>query len=181
MFVHLSWKGNTPRPRELRDGQVPAGFSMGMEFLPNTTDWYGRWRLAQNQSNDYRIDREVQRTRSFTGIEGIHVQDQAITESMGEIVDHSHEHLGHSDLMVIQTRRRLIQAALDLKERGVVPPGVDDPELYLQVHAGDFLIDEEKDFLEVYRTHPRTSVDREGRVHPPNPRDSVDKLAAAAK
>jgi phenylpropionate dioxygenase-like ring-hydroxylating dioxygenase large terminal subunit len=181
MFVHLSWKENAPRPRQLRNGQVPAGFSMGMEFLSNTSDWYGRWRLAQNQSNDYRIDREVQRTRSFTGIEGIHVQDQAITESMGEIVDHGHEHLGHSDLMVIQTRRRLIQAALDLKERGVVPPGVDDPEVYLQVHAGDFLIDEEKDFLEAYRTQPRTWVDREGRVHPPNTRDSADKLAAAAK
>jgi hypothetical protein len=46
-----------------------------------------------------------------------------ITESMGEIVDHDHKHLGHSDMMVIQTRRRLIQAALDLRERGVVPPG----------------------------------------------------------
>ena len=100
---------------------------------------------------------------------------------MGEIVDHRHEHLGHSDMMVIQTRRRLIEAALDLKERGVVPPGVDDPELYLQVYAGDFLVDEEKDFLDAYRTQPRTSVDREGRVHIANTRDNADKLVAAAK
>jgi phthalate 4,5-dioxygenase len=159
---------------------MPAGYSMGMEFLPNTTDWYGRWRLAQNQSNDYQIDREVQRTRSFTGIEGIHVQDQAITESMGEIVDHSHEHLGHSDMMVIQTRRRLIEAAIDLKERGIVPPGVDDPEIYLQVHAGDFLIAEEKDFLEAYGTQPRTSVDLEGRIHPPT-MSNAEEISAAAK
>jgi Rieske oxygenase family protein len=120
-------------------------------------------------------------TRSFTGIEGIHVQDQAITESMGEIVDHDHEHLGHSDMMVIQTRRRLIQAALDLQERGIVPPGVDNPEIYLQVHAGDFLIDEEKDFMEAYRTHPRTSVDINGRVHLASETAVEDKLTAAAK
>jgi phthalate 4,5-dioxygenase oxygenase subunit len=181
MFVHLSWKHNAPRPRGLRDGTIPAGFSMGMEFLPNTTDWYGRWRLTQNQSNDYKIDREVQRTRSFTGIEGIHVQDQAITESMGEIVDHGHEHLGHSDMMVIQTRRRLIQAALDLQERGIVPPGVDNPEIYLDVHAGDFLIDEEKDFLDAYRSQPRTSVDINGKVHPASETAIEDKLTAAAK
>ena len=29
------------------------------------------------------IDREAQKTKSFTGIAGIHQQDQAITESMG--------------------------------------------------------------------------------------------------
>jgi LigXa C-terminal domain like len=94
--------------------------------------------LSQNQSNDFRIDREVQRTQSFTGIEGVHVQDQAITESMGEIVDHRLEHLGHSDMMVIRTRRRLIQAALDLRDHGTIPPGVDNPEVYLQAHSGDF-------------------------------------------
>jgi len=181
MFVHLSWKGNAPRPRELHNGEVPAGFTMGMEFLPNTTDWYGRWRLTQNQTNDYRIDREVQRTRSFTGIDGIHVQDQAITESMGDIVDHGHEHLGHSDMMVIQTRRRLIQAALDLQERGIVPPGVDNPEIYLGVHSGDFLIDEEKNFLEAYNTQPRTSVDLDGNIHAPKVHASTDTITAAAK
>jgi phthalate 4,5-dioxygenase len=181
MFVHLSWKKNSPRSRQLKGGEIPAGFSRGMEFLPNTTDWYGRWRLSQNQSNDYRIDREVQRTRSFTGIEGIHVQDQAITESMGEIVDHRLEHLGHSDMMVIRTRRRLIQAALDLRNHGMIPPGVDNPEIYLQVHAGDFLLDQEKDFFEAYLTQPRTSVDREGTVHPPHDRASSASEAAAAK
>jgi len=181
MFVPLSWKGNAPRPRELRNGEIPAGYSFGMEFQPNTTDWYGRWRLAQNDSNDYRIDREVQRTRSFTGIDGIHVQDQGITESMGPIVDHDHEHLGHSDMMVIQTRRRLIHAALDFKERGVIPPGVDNPEVYLQAHAGDFLIDEEKDFLAAYKTQPRTRDDPDGRIHRPGRQADEVKVAAAAK
>ena len=59
----------------------------GFEFLPDTTDWLGRFRLAQNKDNDYLIDREAQRTSSYTGIAGIHQQDQAVTESMGPIFD----------------------------------------------------------------------------------------------
>ena len=58
------------------------------------------------------IDREAQRNwKSYTGIAGIHLQDQAITESMGAIYDRTQEHLGTSDAMVIRTRRRVINAA----------------------------------------------------------------------
>ena len=40
----------------------------GTEKLPNTTDWYGRFRLAANAQNDYLIDREWQRSRGdYTG------------------------------------------------------------------------------------------------------------------
>jgi hypothetical protein len=48
-----------------------TGVSFGYEYLPNTTDWYERWRLKANASNDYFIDREVQRHDSYTGIEGL--------------------------------------------------------------------------------------------------------------
>ena len=54
---------------------------------------------------------------SYTGIPGIHQQDQAITESMGTIYDRNHEHLGTSDAMVIRTRRRLVNAAKALDTR----------------------------------------------------------------
>jgi phthalate 4,5-dioxygenase len=178
MMINLAWKGNAPRSRALKNGEPPAGFedrpaqgssaARSIDFLPNTTDWFGRWRLRQNATNDYQIDREVQRTKSFTGIPGIHAQDQAITESMGPIVDHEFEHLGHGDQMIIQTRRRLVQAALALQNEGKVPPGVDDPELYLQAYAGDFVIDEQRDAVELYTTYPRTRVDLNGRVHVPD-------------
>jgi phenylpropionate dioxygenase-like ring-hydroxylating dioxygenase large terminal subunit len=181
MFVHLSWKDNAPRPRVLKNGEMITGLSLGIDYLPNTTDWYGRWRLAKNAANDYGIDREVQQTKSFTGIEGVHLQDQAITESMGSIVEHDWEHLGHSDLMVIQTRRRLLQAALELQREGRMPPGVDDPEIYLQAHAGDFLLDEDRDFMEAYAKQPRTSVDLLGRVHPPDFSLQTGRLLPAAE
>ena len=53
-------------------------------MLPNTTDWLGRWRMAANAGNDWGIDRAAQQSNTiYSGIDGIHLQDQAITESMG--------------------------------------------------------------------------------------------------
>ena len=97
--------------------------------------------------NDHGIDREAQRTQSFTGIDGIHLQDQAITESMGPIIDRSIEHLGSSDAMVIRTRRCLIRAAQALREEGTTPPGVDDPQLYRQ-RSGGVILPRTADWLE---------------------------------
>jgi len=62
------------------------GLTLGISFLPDAGDWRGCFRSSQNKDNDYRIDRRVQATGSFTGIEGIFQQDAAVTESMGPIV-----------------------------------------------------------------------------------------------
>jgi hypothetical protein len=118
-----------------------------VEYLPNTTDWLGRWRLAHNASNDHGIDRDAQRAQSFTGIDGIHLQDQAITESMGPIIDRSIEHLGSSDAMVIRTRRCLVRAAQALRDAGTTPPGVDNPQLYRQ-RSGGVILPRTADWLE---------------------------------
>ena len=106
------------------------------ETLPNTTDWYGRVRCVADERNDYLIDRKAQKTTSYTGINAIFLQDQAVTESMGPIYDRTAEHLGTSDAMVIRTRKRLIDAAKALRDKGTVPPGVDDPEVYQQRSGG---------------------------------------------
>jgi len=124
-------------------GARPGGF----EFLPDTADWLGKFRLAQNKDNDYLIDREAQRTQSFTGIAGIHQQDQAVTESMGPIIDRTQEHLGTSDAMIIRTRRRVIIAARALRDAGVVPPGVDDPKVY-RYRSGGVVLPRDADWLE---------------------------------
>ncbi len=57
------------------------------------------------------------------------IQDRAMTESMGPIYDRSQEHLGTTDAMVIFVRRQLLRAARALREQGVVPANVDDPNL----------------------------------------------------
>jgi phenylpropionate dioxygenase-like ring-hydroxylating dioxygenase large terminal subunit len=131
--------------------QAGANNTGGFEYLPETTGWYGKFRLPQNGSNDYGIDRDAQRSSSYTGIPGIHQQDQAITESMGAIYDRSHEHLGTSDAMVIRTRRRLINAAKALERDGVLPPGVDDPGVY-HCRSGGVILPRTADWIEATRS-----------------------------
>ena len=55
----------------------------------------------------------------YSGIDGIHLQDQAITESMGPVTDHAFEHLAPSDQMITRTRRRLLMAARALRDKRV--------------------------------------------------------------
>jgi phthalate 4,5-dioxygenase oxygenase subunit len=120
----------------------------GEDQRPNSTDWNGRFRLVADATNDYRIDRDKQRRREdYTGIPGIHTQDQAITESMGPILDRRSERLGTSDVMVIRVRRRLMDAARALAERDLTPPGVDRPEVY-GVRSGGAILPEGADWLE---------------------------------
>jgi phthalate 4,5-dioxygenase oxygenase subunit len=110
------------------------------EMLPDTTDWYGRSRPKADASNDYLLDREkVQRGESYTGLPSVVLEDQAITESMGPIYNRSQEHLGTSDIMIIRTRLRLIRAAQALRDKGEIPPGVDQPEFYRQRSGGVIL------------------------------------------
>jgi phenylpropionate dioxygenase-like ring-hydroxylating dioxygenase large terminal subunit len=107
------------------------------ECYPNSTDWYGRFRLKPNASNDYQIDRAAQRTNaSYTGIASVRVQDVAVTDSMGPILDRTVEHLGTTDALIIRARRRLMAAARALAEQGITPPGVDEPEVYRQRSGG---------------------------------------------
>jgi phthalate 4,5-dioxygenase len=120
-------------------GGIAAGARSNVDFLPNTTDWLGRWRYVQNSSNDYLLDPVAQKTNSFTGIAGINQQDQAITESMGPIMNRPAEHLGTADVMIIRTRQRIMRAAEALRDQSVTPPGVDNPDVYGVRMGGTFL------------------------------------------
>ena len=78
-----------------------------------------------NQKNEYLIDRKAQKAReTFSGVEGVGVQDAAIQESMGPVVDRSGEHLVATDKGIVMTRRRLLDAAR-AQARGEPPPGLE--------------------------------------------------------
>jgi phthalate 4,5-dioxygenase oxygenase subunit len=115
-------------------------------------------------ANDYMIDRAAQRSDIYTGISGIHTQDQAVTESMGPIVDHTAEHLAPSDLMITQTRRRLLRAVQALENDGTLPPGVDDPSVYLGARSGHFLWDAKTDWRDAYAEQLRRAQNPTGRL-----------------
>jgi hypothetical protein len=119
----------TLTPEELAVHRSGKGAHV-LDYAPATPEPYGDVRTAANRDNDYGMDWEVHRTRMFCGIPGFGVQDQAIQESQGPIVDRTRERLGTSDAAIIQVRRRLMSAAKALREQGTAAPGR-DPECFL--------------------------------------------------
>jgi hypothetical protein len=107
----------------------------------------GTFRLKRNQANDYLIDRQVQKTTTFTGIEGVNTQDYALQEGMGPIVDRSREFLGTSDKAIVAMRRILL-GAIGTNEEGGTPHGL-DPEAYRKTRAYDALIPLDEDWRKV--------------------------------
>lgn len=151
MFWHFMPPASTLDPNadpETLRQRARSAAAIDFEYAPDDGDFLGHWKLAANASNDYLIDRELQRTSSYTGIErgGAFLQDQAVTESMGPIYDRRKEHLGTSDVMVIRTRSRLINAAKALRDHGILPPCVDNPALY-RTRSGGIVLPKGADWL----------------------------------
>jgi hypothetical protein len=147
-------------PQELVPDATPMRLKLLDDFLPTTPDWLGRWRLRANRENDYLIDREEQKSgRSFSGVQGIGQQDQAMVESMEGpeegIVDRSFEHLAPSDRMIAMTRRRLIAAAQAHRKDGSTPVTVDRPELTREARGGSFIASDKVDWLDAYQEELR--------------------------
>ena len=149
---HMHWEifirnpGDTFPPRQPGQATVP-----GSHPIANGTGWLERFRVEETLANDYLIDREAQRTwKSYTGIKSVRLQDCAVTETMGVIYDRSHEHLGTTDQLIIRTRRKMIAAAKALREEGVVPPGIDNPEVYKQ-RSGEIVLPRSVDWWQAYQ------------------------------
>jgi phenylpropionate dioxygenase-like ring-hydroxylating dioxygenase large terminal subunit len=102
----------------------------------------GTYESALNMENEYGIDRELQRTSSYTGIHGIREQDLAVQEDQwGPITDRTREHLGTTDLAVIAMRRRLTSEVLALQE-GKEPPAASNGAAY-RVRSAAFVTSRE--------------------------------------
>ena len=129
MVWEANWSATHDLDAERRRGI--AGRVGPSGFLPASDDWHGRGRFAARADNDYLIDRTRQKTVNFSGMEdATPVQDAAMQESMGPIVDRTCEHLVASDAAIIRMRQCLLRAAETLKSDGVLPAGVADPALY---------------------------------------------------
>jgi phthalate 4,5-dioxygenase len=96
------------------------GKGVHCKFVPGT------FRPLANKDNDYLMDRAAQkRGDSYSGIEGIAIQDGSLQESMGPVVDRTKENLVSTDNGIIMARHRLMRAAKELAAKGTLPPGVD--------------------------------------------------------
>ncbi len=109
------------------DDPIEAGERMDMDRS------YGRgpehmldsFRTRVNRDNSWMIDRAVQKTETFSGIEGVNAQDVAVQESMGYVVDRTRENLSRTDMAIVYARRMLLQATRTVAE-GATPPGAGD-------------------------------------------------------
>jgi hypothetical protein len=113
-----------------------------------------------NKRNRYGIDRQVQKTLTFTGIPGTNTQDRAVQESMGTIPDRSLERLGTTDRAIISTRAQLLQAVRAV-EAGEDPPGVSP--IYYKLRALEAVIKPGESWYEVmaprlFQTEPPLAV-----------------------
>ena len=107
--------------RPLAEGELAAmkdGQGIHNQYVPGT------FIPLQNKRNDYLMDRAAQRAgTTFSGIEGIAMQDASLQESMGPIQDRTRENLVGTDNGIIMARHRLMRAVKAM-EKGEQPPGV---------------------------------------------------------
>jgi phthalate 4,5-dioxygenase len=118
-----TWSFDYHPVRALTDKERQAmkeGKGIHVAYVPGT------YRPRANKDNDYLVDREAQKKGiSYSGVEGIAMQDASLQESMGPIVDRTKENLVSTDNGIIMARHRLLRAAKALRERGIRPPGID--------------------------------------------------------
>ena len=117
-----AWSYDYHPTRALTETEVQAmqdGFGIHVKTLP------GGYVPLQNKTNDYLMDRAKQKAKiTYSGIEGIGIQDASLQESMGPICDRTKENLVSTDNGIIMARHRLRKAAQAVQQ-GEQPPGVD--------------------------------------------------------
>jgi phenylpropionate dioxygenase-like ring-hydroxylating dioxygenase large terminal subunit len=91
---------------------------LGTDYMP-----------LKNRSNDFMIDREEQKHRTFTGVKGLAEQDAMIQQSQGYIADRTRENLTATDAAVVRFRRVVMEGAEQLAS-GVEPEAPQLHDLY---------------------------------------------------
>jgi phenylpropionate dioxygenase-like ring-hydroxylating dioxygenase large terminal subunit len=128
-------------------GDKPIGdremSSMSGNAYGTHVDTKNGFRSLRNRSNDWGIDRAMQKTETYSGVPGINQQDRAVQESMGRIVDRSRENLGPADRAVVATRKLLIEA-VDTVRQGGDPPGVGTG--YYEARAAELVVAQASDW-----------------------------------
>ena len=143
------------------DGSV-RNQSVQREPIPNSSDWLGRFRnpLSRDWDADFNIDRDTQSKKpptlqGWTGLLDVAAQDEMVRWSQGRasnngIVERTREHLGTTDSMIIKVRRRLLDSAKALRDRGATPPGVETPAAY-RYRSGWVILPRNVDYWEASR------------------------------
>ena len=149
-----SWVPDRPLTNAER-AKYATGLSLHAEIDENYVP-------KRNIGNDYMLDRALQKTLSFTGISGVSDQDAAIQDSQGPIQDRTREHLGPTDVGIVEFRKLLMAAARAL-QNGDAPRAAARAQSYA-VRAGGWIAGPEKDLATIMTErfgHPHGHVGAE--------------------
>ncbi len=116
-----SWNPERPLSNEER-AKLDEGWALICERDENYVP-------VRNVHNDFGIDREEQKHRTFTGVKGLAEQDSMIQHSQGPIVDRTREILTGTDKAVVRFRAKMLKGASDLLE-GKEPEAPAKPDLF---------------------------------------------------
>ena len=128
----ISFTYQWDEPLDLAQIKLRKETTMEMERVKHTTmdgKIIDGWHDVRHSGNNYLLDRELQKKTNYTGIPFGRTQDEAMTDSMGRIVDRTKEHLGTSDTAIIAGRRQLLRLARELQE-GIEPAVVQNPSAF---------------------------------------------------
>ena len=169
-----AWSFDYKTNRELTEQErwsMQQGKGIHCEYVPGT------YVPKANRGNNYLMDREAQKNGStYSGVEGIAIQDSSLQESMagidpktgrrvawGGTCDRAKEMLAPTDRGIMLARRKLFAAMEALQTKGEIPPGV-DPESH-KVRSASVLLkrdlaynDAAKDALRAKPGEPHASV-----------------------
>ena len=117
-----SWSINFHTNRALTESELTAmrnGAGIHVKYVPGT------FIPAANNTNDYLMSRAAQKAgETYSGVEGIAMQDASLQESMGQRFDRSREHLVATDAGIVAARSLLLRTARDARA-GAMPKGLD--------------------------------------------------------
>ncbi len=159
-----AWSFDYKTNRDLTEQErwsMEQGKGIHCEYVPGT------YIPKANRSNNYLMDREAQRMGStYSGVEGIAIQDSSLQESMagidpatgqrvawGGTCDRTREMLAPTDRGIMLARRKIF-AAIEAVERGETPMGV-DPETH-KVRSASVLLPREEAYAEAAKDDLRS-------------------------
>ena len=139
MVLRVRWNPYEPLAEEFREAHnawlVPEKYP-------------GTYKPIANRANDYLVDREMQRSYNYSGLNNFPLQDICqIEDQGGPIMDRTRERLTSQDTLNIHIRHQLINAARDLME-GKEPAAPHRPELF-NVRDGNVKASKDKPMMEV--------------------------------
>jgi len=104
-----AWHPERPLSDEERAKFEKGGYGQMAELGPGFVP-------LRNRSNDFLIDRDDQKHRTFTGVRGVAEQDALAQDSQGVIADRTREHLTPTDVPIVRFRRMMLEGAKALRE-----------------------------------------------------------------